>query len=86
MSEQQQRENIIVRTSVIGITVNLMLAAFKAAGLTIPRLGAIKAPPATGVGTAGATLGKTGAACGTPTTEGTTAGAATGTLPGTIAG
>ena len=31
MSEQQKRENIIVRTSVIGITVNLMLAAFKAA-------------------------------------------------------
>lgn len=31
MSEQRKRENIIVRTSVIGIVVNLMLAAFKAA-------------------------------------------------------
>ncbi|MBQ6440486.1 MAG: cation transporter [Mogibacterium sp.] len=31
MNEQQNRENIIVRTSVIGIVVNLMLAGFKAA-------------------------------------------------------
>ncbi len=31
MNEQQSREKIIVRTSVIGIAVNLMLAAFKAA-------------------------------------------------------
>ena len=31
MSEQQNREKIIVRTSVVGIIVNLMLAAFKAA-------------------------------------------------------
>lgn len=31
MNEQQGRERIIVRTSVIGIAVNLMLAAFKAA-------------------------------------------------------
>ncbi|MBR3200847.1 MAG: cation transporter [Mogibacterium sp.] len=31
MSERQQREKIIVRTSAIGIVVNLMLAAFKAA-------------------------------------------------------
>ena len=30
MNEQQKREKIIVRTSVIGIAVNLMLAAFKA--------------------------------------------------------
>ena len=31
MNEQQKREKIIVQTSVIGIAVNLMLAAFKAA-------------------------------------------------------
>ena len=31
MNEQQSREKIIVRTSVVGIVVNLMLAAFKAA-------------------------------------------------------
>ena len=31
MNEQQNREQIIVKTSVVGIVVNLMLAAFKAA-------------------------------------------------------
>ena len=31
MNEQQNRENIIVRTSIVGIVVNLLLAAFKAA-------------------------------------------------------
>ena len=31
MNEQQNREKIIVKTSVVGIVVNLMLAAFKAA-------------------------------------------------------
>ena len=31
MNEQLNREKIIVKTSVVGIVVNLMLAAFKAA-------------------------------------------------------